>query len=125
MWHRICFQEITAFFNFTNTVQREREKERASVRDVPSFPISACMLLRRSTSSDVQRALLWSGGLNKFSLCSFVLVYSLPVIKASAWGHKEREGFIISGSGGDMNFPFSLLACPLGLIKTELSATAD
>lgn len=40
-------------------------------------------------------------------------------------GQKEREGFIISGSGGDMNFPFSLLACPFDLIKIELSATVD
>lgn len=54
-----------------------------------------------------------SGGLNNFSLCSFVLVYSTPVIKALGVGQEEREGFIISGSGGDMNFPFSLLLCPL------------
>lgn len=54
-----------------------------------------------------------------------MLVYFLPVIKASVWGKKEREGFIISGNGSDMNFPFSLLACPLGLIETELSATVD
>lgn len=40
-------------------------------------------------------------------------------------GQKEREGFIISGSGGDMNFPFSLLACQFGLIKTELSTPVD
>lgn len=38
---------------------------------------------------------------------------------------KEREGFFISGSGGDMNFPFSLLACQYGLIKTELSTPVD
>lgn len=40
-------------------------------------------------------------------------------------GQKEREGFFISGSGGDMNFPFSLLACQFGLIKTELSTPVD
>lgn len=84
------FPGDNGFFNFTNTVYGEREG--ANVRDVPSFPISACMLLRCSTSSDVQRGLLWSGDLNNFSLCSFVLVYSLPVIKASAWGKgKGRE----------------------------------
>lgn len=40
-------------------------------------------------------------------------------------GQEEREGFIISGSGGDMNFPFSLLACQFGLMKTELSTPVD
>lgn len=117
------FPGDNGFFNFTNTVQGERERKRVNVRDVPSFPISACMLLHCRTSPDVQRGSLWSGGLNNSSLCFFVLVYSLPVIKAVVWG--RREGFIILGSGGDINFPFSLLLCPFGSIKIVLSATID
>ncbi len=56
----------------------------------------------------------------------FLCACLLPACdKGLGVGQKEREGFIISGNGGDMNFPFSLLACPFGLIKTELSATVD
>lgn len=72
---------------------------------MPSFPISASMLLQCNTSSDVKRELHWIRVLNM--------------------GQEEREGFIISGSGGDMNFPFSLLACQFGLMKTELSTLVD
>lgn len=83
------------------------------MRDVPSFPISACMLLHRGTSSDVQGDLLRSRGLNNFSL--FFCACLLPACnKGLDMGKEEREGFIISDSQGDMNFPFWLSACQFG-----------
>lgn len=83
------FPGDNGFFLISHILYTEKKRERANVSDVLSFPISACVLHCCSTSSDVQRGLLWSGGLNHFTLCSFVLVFLLSVIKASAWGKRK------------------------------------
>lgn len=60
VWHRICFQEITAFSpQISQLLYREDRKKRTgrvNERAVPSFPISACMFfLRRPHTTAVDR----------------------------------------------------------------------
>lgn len=51
VWHRICFQEITAFPPQISQLlyggDRKKKTGRVNERAVPSFPISACMFFLR------------------------------------------------------------------------------
>lgn len=127
VWHRICFQEITAFFPLQisrllyiggDREKKDRESEWKSCAFLPNL----CLHVLPQTSTQNccgLEALITSA-------CVFLCPCLPPASdKGPAVGQKEREGFIISGSGGDMNFPFSLLACQIGLIKTELWPPGD
>lgn len=87
------FPGDNSIFNFTTTIhgesqrKRERESECEGCAFLPNLCVHAPQLQHFLRCPE--RTALENRGLNNFSLCSFVLVYSLPVIKG---GRGQKEG---------------------------------